>query len=52
MTVYVVETIKDTLIQIGMTTNRAIAEKVARECGKEYFITEYHISENKFTEFD
>lgn len=58
MTLYVVETICDNLVQIGCSLNREQAEKRAEKLNKKsnskdkYWVSVYHISEKKFTEFD
>ena len=52
MVIYVVETNKDYLCQVGASLSREVAERIAKEYGNDYFVTEYYISKNKFTEFD
>ena len=57
MTIYVVETIGDYLVQLGFSPDRNIAQKVADKYNKkitnrEYWVTEYQVSEHGFKDFD
>lgn len=58
MNLYVVETICDNLVQMGCSLNKEQAEKRAEKLNKKsnskdkYWVSVYHISEKKFTEFD
>lgn len=58
MTLYVVETIRDYLVQVGCSLSEEQAEKMTEHLNKQahsknkYWVSEYHISEKKFTEFD
>lgn len=58
MTLYVVETILDYLVQVGCSLNKEQAEQMAEKLNKKanvknkYWVSEYCISTKKFTEFD
>lgn len=57
MTIYVVETYSDYLVQIGFTLSKKTAQKIAKERSKDtnrdYFVTKYTVNNNEdFCEFD
>ncbi len=61
MKIYVVETIGDYTVQCGVSLSKNIAERKADElnkriknskCYHEYWVTEYEINNNQYTEFD
>lgn len=57
MTIYVVETYSDYLVQIGFSLSEKKAQKIAKECSKDtnrdYFVTQYTVKNNDdYCEFD